>query len=297
MRGVDRVRAWAGRSRQSGPAATVVAILVALGLLAWWTGAQPLDRPVLALLAFVALCEIAALGGMVLVRRSIQLTTLEAHMEYAGFVYATLGAAYAVLLSFMVVVSWNQYGDAQRTATQEALAVATLFHLADGFQGPLRTELQQTLAAYNRTVVDEEWSAMEQQAESARAWSFSDQLWDTYMRVPATEQAQAPYTQSLTTMQQLYALRGERLLQSRSRLSKAIWVVLTGGAAITVAFTYLFGVRNARSQAVMTAALTAVIAGSLYLIFDLSTPYSGPLHVAPTPYEANQVLFSTRLRP
>src|SRR5689334_21583051 len=107
MRGLGWVRAWAGRHPQTCPDAAVLAILVVLGLLAWWTGAQPLDRPVLALLAFVALCEVAALGGMQLIRRSIQLTTLEAHMEYAGTVYATLGAAYAVLLSFMVVVSCN----------------------------------------------------------------------------------------------------------------------------------------------------------------------------------------------
>ena len=73
--------------------------------------------------------------------------------------------------------------------------------------------------------------------------------------------------------------------RSRERLSNAIWVVLTGGAVITVAFTYLFGVPNARSQTVMTAALTAVIAGSLYLIFDLSTPYSGPLDVEPARYQ------------
>src|SRR2546423_692189 len=132
MRGVYRVRAWAGSRPQRGPAVMVVAILVALGVLSWWTGAQPFDRPITALLAFVALCEVAALGGMLLVRRSVQLATLEAHMQYAGFVYATLGAAYAVLLSFMVVVSWNAYSEAQRTTAQEALTVATLFHLADG---------------------------------------------------------------------------------------------------------------------------------------------------------------------
>jgi hypothetical protein len=138
---------------------------------------------------------------------------------------------------------------------------------------------------------------MERGAESARGWSLSDQLWDTYMRAPAAEQSQASYTQSLTAMQQLYALRGQRLLQSREKLSNAIWMVLTLGAAITVGFTYLFGVRNTVSQAVMTAALTAVIAGSLYLIFDLNTPYSGPLHLEPTPYETNRAFFTTRLPP
>jgi Protein of unknown function (DUF4239) len=296
MRGLDRhfsEAAWGPRAIQ---AATAAAVLTALGLLWFWTGWQPPTRALLTLGAFVALCEVAALGGMLIVRRSVRVATLEAHKDYAGFVFSTLGAAYAVLLSFMVVVSWNQYSAAEQTATQEAIAVATLFHLTDGIDSSIRNELRQTLLAYNQTVLDEEWPAMERGGESERAWGLSDKLWDIYMRVPATEQAHAAYIQSLTTMQQFYGLRGQRLLQSRDKLPVAVWVVLTAGAIITVAFTYLFGVRNPISQAVMTAALTAVIAGSLYLIFDLETPYSGPLHVAPIPYQSNQAFFTTRLQ-
>ncbi len=272
-------------------------MLIALGLLAWWTGTQPAVGAILPLLAFVALCELAALGGMLLVRRSIRLATLEAHKQSAGFVYATLGSAYAVLLSFMVVVGWTQYRDAQDNMAREALTIATLYHLADGLAEPTRGELQQTLAAYNQTVLDDEWPAMDRGGESAQAWSLSDQLWDLYMNAPAADQARSAYSQSLRQVEDLYQLRARRLLGSRSTLPPAIWTVLVGGAIVTVAFTYLFGVDNPLAQAVMTAALTAVIAGSLYLIFDLDTPYSGPLHLSPTPYVTNQHFFTARAAP
>jgi hypothetical protein len=295
MRRTDRCRghvAWERKKRQS---VAGLVVLIALGLVWWGISSPPLARPLVGLAAFVGLAEVAALGGMLVVRRAVPLATLEAHKEYAGFVYATLGAAYAVLLSFMVVVSWNQYGQAQQTTMQEAITMVTLFHLAEGFEEPIRTGLKQTLLAYNQAVLDEEWAAMARGGGSEWAWALSDKLWDTYIHIVPSQQAQAAYTQSLTGMQQLYTLRAQRLLQSRSHLPAAIWVVLATGAIITVAFTYLFGVSNVYAQAVMTAALTAIIAGSLYLIFDLDTPYSGPLHIDAVPYQSDQRFFTPRL--
>lgn len=274
----------------------LLAVLVLLRVL-WWGQWEYSAQPLMALGSFVLVAELAALWGMLLVRRSIAIATLEAHREAAGYVYATLGAAYAVLLSFMVVVSWTQYHDAEQTITNEALATVTLFHLADGLDDATRRDLQQALVAYTQTVVDDEWPAMARGSESGRAWELSDHLWDAYMHAPADTQARPAYTQALGQMQQFYALRGRRLLESRSALPSAVWVVLAAGAAVTVGFTYLFGVHRLLAQAVITAALTAIIAGSLYLIVDFDTLYTGPLQMDRAPLEANLTFFASRSQP
>lgn len=291
--------------RPRGRAATIRLIVGALVLFVvlivlralWWGRWEYAAEPLFALGSFVLLAEVAALGGMVLVRRSIAVAALEAHRETAGFVYTTLGAAYAVLLSFLVVVSWTEYHDAAQTVTNEALAAATLFHLADGLDDATRRDVQQALIDYNRTVLDDEWPAMARGAESARAWQLSDHLWDVYMHAPAESQGRPAYTQSLVQMQQFYALRGRRLLDSRSALPSPVWVVLSIGAAITVGFTYLFGVRRLLSQIVITAALTAIMAGSLYLVIDFDTLYSGPLQLDRAPFQANLDFFAERPPP
>ena len=296
MHGGRRYRWRAVRTPARRPTAYLLALLAALAGLGWWTQLDEPGDPAVALLIFVGLCELAALSGMLLVRRSVQLGSLEAHKEHAGFVYATLGAAYAVLLSFMVVVSWNRFQEAQQTTSKEALTLATLFHLAAGFDNATRTEIQTTLLAYTQTVIAEEWPAMDRGMVSDHAWSLSDQLWDDYLHASPTAQGTAEYQHSLSQMETFYALRGARTLQSTSSLPSTIQIVLVGGASITVGFTYLFGVRNALAHAVMTAALTAIIAGSLYLIFDLDTPYSGPLHVDPVPFETSAAFFRSQLQ-
>jgi hypothetical protein len=47
-----------------------------------------------------------------------------------------------------------------------------------------------------------------------------------------------------------------------------------------VAFTFLFGVRSYPKQMTMTALLAGSIGLFFGLIIDLSTPYSGPIHVS-----------------
>jgi hypothetical protein len=272
-----------------------LALLIVFQIL-WWTDWQYAGHPLVALGMFVLLAELVALEGMLLARRCIPLASLEAHREVAGYVYSTLGAAYAVLLSFLVVISWNRFDADQRTIRQEAAAAATLFHLADGLGAAPRQELQQALLAYIQVVLADEWEALTHGVESAQAWYWSDQLWDIYMRAPPEEQGRPAYPQSLSKIQEFYDLRGQRLVESRSSLPSAIWVVLLGGATVTVGFTYLFGVRSPAAQGVMTVALTAIIAGSLYLIVDLDTPYSGPVRVMPTPYQTTLAFFTARLQ-
>jgi len=287
------------RSIPGAPFILAVAVGLALLLILralWWADWLYSGRPLFALGTFVLLAALAALGGMLLVRRCVPLATLEAHREAAGYVYSTLGAAYAVLRSFLVVISWNRFDADQRTIRQEAEAAATLFHLADGLGAATRQEVQQTLLAYTQVVLDDEWAAMTHGAESEQAWHLSDQLWDLYMHAPREDQTRPAYQQSLSQIHEFYTLRGQRLVESRSILPSAIWVVLTMGAIITVGFTYLFGVRSPVAQGVMTVALTAIIAGSLYLIVDLDTPYHGPLEVRPTPYQTTRAFFTARLQ-
>jgi hypothetical protein len=52
-----------------------------------------------------------------------------------------------------------------------------------------------------------------------------------------------------------------------------------------VGFTYFFGLKNLRSQALMTAALAGFLAFSLYLIYALNLPFAGLARVSPEPLQ------------
>jgi len=247
------------------------------------------------MLAFVSIGVAIALGGMLVVRRFVRLATLEAHTESAGFVYAALSVAYAVLLTFVVVAVWEQFRDARGTADEEATTVAALFHLADAFNPAFRLDLQQSLAGYTDTVIDEEWDQLASGRGSDRAWTISDRLWQLYTTMPQEERARAEFSRSLDEMSRFHLLRNQRILESRDTIPPVIWAVLLLGAVITIAFTYLFGVRRLAAQMVMTAALTIMIVSSLFLIYVLDNPFKGNVRIEPDAFREYQAFFNRRL--
>lgn len=61
-------------------------------------------------------------------------------------------------------------------------------------------------------------------------------------------------------------------------------VLLWFGAAVTIGFTYFFGLRNLKSQQLMTAALTGVIIFILFLIMALDNPFAGDFCISKEPF-------------
>ena len=79
--------------------------------------------------------------GLRLVRRKVPLPVLETQHEVAGFIIGVLGAIYAVLLAFVVVVVWNQFEDAKSTVEKEANQLHDLSRIAQGFSNPVRQRM------------------------------------------------------------------------------------------------------------------------------------------------------------
>ncbi len=59
---------------------------------------------------------------------------------------------------------------------------------------------------------------------------------------------------------------------------------------MTLAFTYFFGVKSIRSQALMTAGLASVLSFVLFLIVALDNPFHGSVHVSPDPLRQALIL-------
>jgi hypothetical protein len=60
------------------------------------------------LVILVGLAALLAMAGPIVVRRYVAFDRLNTNNEVAGFKFATLGALYAVLLAFVVIVVWPQ---------------------------------------------------------------------------------------------------------------------------------------------------------------------------------------------
>jgi Protein of unknown function (DUF4239) len=226
-----------------------------------------------------------AIGGMLLVRRSVRLSTLESHNQVAGYIYSVVGVVYAVLLAFIAIVVWQQHTQVQNQIEQEANQLGDLYRNAQVFPQEVRTRLQNQLRAYSRIVMEKEWPAMAKGETTADAWAAYNQLWRTYQQFEArNDHEKLWYAKSLDQLDKLGDYRRLRLLSNRAAVPPLMWVVLLATGITTIGFSFFFGTQNSSAQALMIAALSATIGLVLFLIWALNHPFAGLVRVEPAAF-------------
>ena len=87
-------------------------------------------------LLLICLAMLLAVGGLVLVQRLMPTRRRLPHNDVAGFIYAVLGVAHAVLLGLVVVAVWEEWNAAIRATDQEASEVAEISGSPTGYPNP-----------------------------------------------------------------------------------------------------------------------------------------------------------------
>jgi hypothetical protein len=225
-----------------------------------------------------------ALLGLIVVRRQVPLKTLKENQDVAGFVIAVVGVIYAVLLAFVVVIVWEDFGSADTTANNEAAAVGDLYRDAVGIGGAQGSHLKTAVQVYAMSVVDSEWPHMAvHQSGSGDTEYALNAVWSdiNHLSEPANATGGDFVQEAIRDASTATEERRSRILESNSQIPGTLWAVLIVGAIVTIAFTYLFGVDTLWHHALMVAALATLIALSLLVILTLNLPYTGDVAVKP----------------
>jgi hypothetical protein len=242
-------------------------------------------------LLIVALAILIAVGGLVLVQILYSIDQRKQHNDVAGFIYAVLGVAYAVLLGLMLIAVWEKWEAAEALTTDEANELAGIFWYAHALPPPQGRHIQELVRSYERVVVEEEWPLMAQGRSSPKASDTLDELRATILGLEPTTDAkqmgydQMRYEEMLVQLHELGNARRERLLAAGQGLPPILWVVLLLGGVITVSFTYLFGLDNTLVHLLMVAALALIISMSLFTVAALDYPFNGDIRIHPDAYE------------
>lgn len=223
-----------------------------------------------------------ALLGLLIVRRSVEHSALESHKEAAGAIFHVIGVIYAVLLAFVVVISWEQFKSVETNAGDEAVMVGNLYRegLALGQQGrPLRMALQR----YAHSVAYVEWNYMaKHQAQSPQTDVALNGVWHAVKGIQPRSPTQTQLVSAaITDLGRMSEDRRTRLIDSTAEVPASLWVVLIAGAVITIGFVYFLGIERFAPQAAMVAALGSIIALSLFVILTLDLPFTGGVSVKP----------------
>ena len=225
---------------------------------------------------------VASLLALLAVRRRVPLEALQEQHDVAAACFAVIGGLCGIVVAFVMVSSWERFEEARERTEVEADALADLYRHGAALPDPGGARLRELTLAYARSVVEDEWPAMVEGQPSEKTYGIFRELWRTLLATNASEAKDvAVFQNTLGKMDDLSDARRDRLTYARVGLPWIVWAFLIGSGAVTVAFSYFFGLRQIASQLIMTAALALTIAAALLLIAAMQTPFTGAVQVPP----------------
>src|SRR5213595_1155377 len=93
-----------------------------------------------------------ALAGLRFVRKKYLTEVLKENHEVAAIIFNAFGLLYAVVVAFVVFVTWSGYDDATKNLQMEANEADDLFHITKAFPDPAGTMIRQGLMDYTASV-------------------------------------------------------------------------------------------------------------------------------------------------
>ena len=252
-----------------------------------------LPTPVLGLL-IVALYILLSSAGLLLMRRFFSAHQFKLHNDIADPLFTALGTIYAVILAFMVIITWQSFDGSSKNAAREANYLADLYRdstpLPAGFRRAVKAELKEYVAA----IIGDEWPAMARgEKRSLKVEAAQQKLWDRYAGFqPKSETEAIFFNESVRKLNEASELRRQRLLDARSGLNGLLYFILIAGGLVTISFTLFFGTENFGPQLMMTSLLATLIGLTLFTIMSLDFPFTGEISIKP---EVFQTVLATLL--
>lgn len=225
--------------------------------------------------------------GVLVVRRQFKTGRMRDHHEVAGYLLSIVGTLYSVLLGLIVVDTQAKYQEAKTMTQQEADSCLDLFHLSYTVPQPVRKDMHGHLREYMRIVATQEWGSATADGgfdESANV-EFRELWWTICDFEPTTGREQNSYQNILDEMDDLSDGRRYRLQKARTGVPEIMWGVLIAGGCLTVLFTYLFEVEDARAQVFMTALVALALSLNVLLVALFSNPYKGYMKISSYPFQ------------
>ena len=225
--------------------------------------------------------------GLYVVRRLVPLDRLRENHEVAGFTFGVLGAFYGLLLAFVIVAAWERFDLASQEVQKEAVSLAELYRMTTELHDPARAEIHQGIRNYIMDLMDHDWPAMAQSRYTfATARANSLPIWHLISSYKATNDRESlVLDKSLDQLDEITDSGADRDLFYAESLPTMVWLIIYLGGIIVIAFSYFFGLKAFKSQALMVAIFAGLLGLTILAVQELAHPYQGRQTVSVIPME------------
>jgi hypothetical protein len=219
--------------------------------------------------------------GLLVVHRLVPLEKRRPHNDVAGYLSNIAAFVYAVLLAFIAVAVWQDYGNAQSTSQLEANAASDLYRQAAGYPEPMRGRVRDEIRVYVEATMQRWGREATGQFGDEASRALQVLHGDLLQFEPHGVREELVHRQQLHDMSRLLDQRRNRIFAAGSGLNPVTWSVILSGSVLIVTFVYFMGTGSLRAHLAMTAILGASIGLVIFLIVAMDYPFRGDIGIKP----------------
>ena len=210
-------------------------------------------------------------------RKALRLQSTEDDREHAVSLMQVVAAYIGILMAFAGVQVWQDFSDAQDGVHREAATAAELYRDLNTY-GPETQPQRQALKAYVASIVSDEWPLLAQGKPSPRTEIALFRLFHGLGQLrPRDERDATIYGQAFENLNDLVALRRDRLIHSTSGMPMILWIVGLVGSVLIVSYAATF--RPTRTNVMMISGISLALGLIFLFILIVDRPYKGAFSV------------------
>lgn len=217
-----------------------------------------------------------AIAVMLLVRRRAPDGSYFHDGDRAAGVFGVLATGFAVLLGFVVFLSFTSYDAARTGAEDEALLVAQQVETAQLLPEPAATELTGELVCYARSVAGVQWERMYAGSLGEELNPWGAQLFSTIRTVqPETPAQESAFDTWLGQTSAREEARNDRIHGAVGVIPAPMWIVLILTSVLIFVYMLFFADSGEaiQVQALLMGTVVGVITALLLLVQALDDPF------------------------
>jgi hypothetical protein len=254
-------------------------------ILTTWLNSLPAWALALVLCAFFLTITLA---GIVLIhplmRRAIH--SERQVNDVVIFAAANYGLIYAVLLGLLTVATFQTTKDLEDHIGEEASSLSAMYHSAEDYPEPLRSELREALRDYTHYVIEKDWPAHrlgktpkggEHRLEAIRATLYAFE--------PESKTQAVLHDEIIRQFNTLNVAREQRLNAVSSSMPAVLWYVVILGGVLTIMFLWM--IHMDFLPQIFLGGITAIFLGVMtFLIYAMDHPLQGAVSVGAEPFQS-----------
>ncbi len=221
-----------------------------------------------------------------LFRKYVRLKILRSHNEVTGFLFLAIASFYALLLSFVVFLVWDQLNETHSNVSKEGSSALALYRDIEFYPDSAESkELMTVYLDFVYNVINEEFPNMKLMKPSQKTEESFNLVFNKMEHLNPKDPLQIRLVgEMLGHLHELSTYRELRINSVETEIPPPMWLPMIFGAIITIACAMLLDIEHTRMHVALNAFLSTFICMLLFMIILLDHPYTGSLSVEPKSY-------------